>query len=148
MIRRLEAGVQEQRIDQAFVDGLVSEIALAVGVPAEPSYIQNELARSKREKEDAAESKQRMEEDFMDQVMPYSSFGQGVYLEDRGMCCVSVNHVHKNCGSLCITSTPGIISYRFCDLFKTSKRTIQSVIFELSETVVLVMKWWFSAEVG
>lgn len=88
MIRRLEAGVQEQRIDQEFVDGLVSEIALAVGVPAEPSIIQNELARSKREKEDAAESKQRMEEDFMDQVMPYSSFGQRAYLEDRGMLCI------------------------------------------------------------
>ena len=84
MIRRLEAGVQAQRIDQAFVDGLVSEIALAVGVPAEPSIIQNELARSKREKEDAAESKQRMEEDFMDQVMPYSSIGQRDYLNHAG----------------------------------------------------------------
>lgn len=84
VIRRLEAGVQAQRIDQAFVDGLVSEIALAVGVPAKPSIIQNELARSKREKEDAAESKQRMEEDFMDQVMPYSSIGQRDYLNHAG----------------------------------------------------------------
>ena len=84
VIRRLEAGVQAQRIDQAFVDGLVLEIALAVGVPAEPSIIQNELARSKREKEDAAESKQRMEEDFMDQVMPYSSIGQRDYLNHAG----------------------------------------------------------------
>eukprot|EP00249_Psilotum_nudum_P020562 c27758_g1_i3 orf=1199-4219(+) len=69
IIDKLELGLREHRTDQGFANDLIREIARAVGVPVEESQIRRELASFKREKEEAALRKQRVEEDFMAQVI-------------------------------------------------------------------------------
>lgn len=70
VLDKLDVGLQEHKTDQGFANDLLREIAMAVGVPvSDESEISKELASFKREKEEAAERKEREEEAFMEQVI-------------------------------------------------------------------------------
>eukprot|EP00252_Welwitschia_mirabilis_P028107 TRINITY_DN9991_c0_g1_i1.p1 TRINITY_DN9991_c0_g1~~TRINITY_DN9991_c0_g1_i1.p1 ORF type:complete len:870 (+),score=209.23 TRINITY_DN9991_c0_g1_i1:1026-3635(+) len=69
IIDKLELGLREHKTDQGFANDLIREIAKAVGISVEPSEIHKELVSFKREKEEAAERKEREEAAFMEQVI-------------------------------------------------------------------------------
>ncbi|KAM0943995.1 putative adaptor protein Cbl domain superfamily [Dioscorea sansibarensis] len=69
VVEKLEEGLREQIRDQEFANIMLEEIARAVSVPVEPSEISEELARLRREKEEAAERKERAEAHFLEQVI-------------------------------------------------------------------------------
>ncbi|KAJ0981565.1 hypothetical protein J5N97_009820 [Dioscorea zingiberensis] len=69
VVDRLEEGLREQTRDQRFANYMLEEIARAVSVPVEPSEISEELASLRKEKEEAAERKERFEEHFLEQVI-------------------------------------------------------------------------------
>ncbi|XP_061339031.1 U-box domain-containing protein 44-like [Gastrolobium bilobum] len=69
IVDKLDQGLREQKLDQAFANDMLEEIARAVGVPVEPSEISKELASIRREKEEAANRKERAEVIFLEQII-------------------------------------------------------------------------------
>ena len=69
IVDKLNQGLREQKLDQAFANDMLEEIARAVGVPVEPSEISKELASIRREKEEAANRKERAEFIFLEQII-------------------------------------------------------------------------------
>lgn len=69
IVDKLNQGLREQKLDQAFANDMLEEIAKAVGVPVEPSEIGKELASIRREKEEAFNRKERAEVFFLEQVI-------------------------------------------------------------------------------
>uniref|UniRef100_A0A2P2IWT8 RING-type E3 ubiquitin transferase n=1 Tax=Rhizophora mucronata TaxID=61149 RepID=A0A2P2IWT8_RHIMU len=69
IVEKLQQGLQDQKLDQAFANDMLKQIARAVGVPVEPSEISKELESFRREKEEAADRKERAEVFFLEQVI-------------------------------------------------------------------------------
>ncbi|KAI5397387.1 hypothetical protein KIW84_063268 [Lathyrus oleraceus] len=69
IIDKLNHGIKEQKLDQAFANDMLEEIARAVGVPVEPSEISKEIANIRWEKEEAANRKERAEVIFLEQII-------------------------------------------------------------------------------
>ncbi|OIW07764.1 hypothetical protein TanjilG_12890 [Lupinus angustifolius] len=69
IVDKLNNGLREQKVDQAFANDILEEIARAVGVPIESSEISKELASIMREKEEAANRKERAEFIFLEQII-------------------------------------------------------------------------------
>lgn len=69
IVDKLNQGLRDQKLDQGFANDMLEEIARAVGVPVEPSEISKELASFRREKEEAANRKERAEVLFLEQVI-------------------------------------------------------------------------------
>jgi len=69
IVDKLNQGLREQKLDQAFANDMLEEIARAVGVPVEPSEISKELASIRKEKEEASEKKERAECVLLDQII-------------------------------------------------------------------------------
>ncbi|KAJ7954808.1 RING-type E3 ubiquitin transferase [Quillaja saponaria] len=69
IVDKLNQGLRDQKLDQGFANDMVEEIAKAVGVPIEPSEISKELASFRKEKEEAANRKERAEVFFLEQVI-------------------------------------------------------------------------------
>ncbi|KAK6929881.1 U-box domain [Dillenia turbinata] len=69
IVDKLNQGLSQQNLDQGFANDMLEEIARAVGVPVEPSEISKELASFRREKEEAANRKERAEVFFLEQVI-------------------------------------------------------------------------------
>ncbi|CAN1841307.1 U-box domain-containing protein 43 [Linum perenne] len=69
IIDKLNHGLRDQKLDLAFANDMLAEIASAVGVPVEPLQISREMASFKMEKEEAASRKERAEELFLEQVI-------------------------------------------------------------------------------
>lgn len=70
IVDKIEIGIRQHTTDQAFLNDLIRDIARAVGVPVEDSSeIRKELDYFKREKQEAAERKEREEEAFMEQII-------------------------------------------------------------------------------
>nr|XP_023871536.1 U-box domain-containing protein 44-like isoform X1 [Quercus suber] len=69
IVDMLDQGLRDQKLDQGFANDMLEEIARAVGVPVEPSQISKELASFRREKEEAANRKERAEVLFLDQII-------------------------------------------------------------------------------
>ncbi|ONI26449.1 hypothetical protein PRUPE_1G025700 [Prunus persica] len=66
---KLNQGLKDQTLDQGFANDMLAEIAMAVGVPLEPSEISKELADFRKEKEEAASRKERAEVFFLEQII-------------------------------------------------------------------------------
>ncbi|GKV48393.1 hypothetical protein SLEP1_g55217 [Rubroshorea leprosula] len=69
IVDKLNQGLRDQKLDQGFANDMLEEIARAVGVPVEPSEISKELASFRKEKEEAANRKERAEVFFLEQVI-------------------------------------------------------------------------------
>lgn len=69
IVDKLNQGLRDQKLDQGFANDMLEEIARAVGVPVEHSEISKELASFRREKEEAANRKERAEVLFLEQVI-------------------------------------------------------------------------------
>nr|XP_048333286.1 U-box domain-containing protein 43-like isoform X2 [Ziziphus jujuba var. spinosa] len=69
IVEKLNQGLIEQKRDQDFANDMLEQIAMAVGVPVEPSEICKELANFRKEKEEAASRKERAEVFFLEQVI-------------------------------------------------------------------------------
>lgn len=69
IVDKLNQGLRDQKHDQGFANDMLEEIARAVGVPVEPSEISKELASFRREKEEAANRKERAEVLFLEQII-------------------------------------------------------------------------------
>ncbi|CAJ2673929.1 unnamed protein product [Trifolium pratense] len=69
IVDKLNHGIKEQKLDQAFANDMLEEIARAVGVPVEPSEISKEIASIRWEKEEAANRKERAEVIFLEQII-------------------------------------------------------------------------------
>ncbi|XP_050239541.1 U-box domain-containing protein 44-like isoform X2 [Quercus robur] len=69
IVDKLDQGLRDQKLDQGFANDMLEEIARAVGVPVEPSQISKELASFRREKEEAANRKERAEVLFLEQII-------------------------------------------------------------------------------
>ncbi|KAL9317966.1 hypothetical protein ACSQ67_014483 [Phaseolus vulgaris] len=69
IVDKLNQGLREQKLDQAFANDMLEEIARAVGVPVEPSEISKELASIRKEKEEASLRKERAECVLLDQII-------------------------------------------------------------------------------
>jgi len=69
IVDKLNQGLRDQKLDQGFANDMLEEIARAVGVPVEPSEISKELASFRREKEEAANRKERAEVFFLEQII-------------------------------------------------------------------------------
>lgn len=69
IVDKLNQGLRDQKLDQGFANDMLEEIARAVGVPVEPSEISKELASFRREKEEAANRKERAEVLFLAQII-------------------------------------------------------------------------------
>ncbi|CAK9168514.1 unnamed protein product [Ilex paraguariensis] len=69
IIDKLNQGLTDQKFDQGFANDLLKEIARAVGVPVEPLELSKELESFRREKEEAANRKERAEVLFLEQVI-------------------------------------------------------------------------------
>ncbi|KAH7421632.1 hypothetical protein KP509_13G068400 [Ceratopteris richardii] len=70
IIEKIEMGIKEHKTDQSFLNELIKEIASAVGVQVEDSSeVKKVLENIRKEKEEAAELKQRDEEIFMEQII-------------------------------------------------------------------------------
>ncbi|KAJ1398902.1 Zinc finger, RING/FYVE/PHD-type [Sesbania bispinosa] len=69
IVDKLNQGLREQKLDQAFANDILDDIARAVGVPVEPSEISKELASIRREKEEAANRKEQAEYIFLEQII-------------------------------------------------------------------------------
>ncbi|KAA8527687.1 hypothetical protein F0562_035444 [Nyssa sinensis] len=69
IVDKLNQGLTEHKLDQGFANDMLKEIARAVGVPVEPSEISKELESFRREKEEAANRKERAEFLFLEQVI-------------------------------------------------------------------------------
>ncbi|KAG5020284.1 hypothetical protein JHK87_016139 [Glycine soja] len=66
IIDKLNHGIREKKLDQAFANDMLEEIARAVGVPIEPSEISKALASIRQEREEAATRKERAELIFLE----------------------------------------------------------------------------------
>lgn len=66
---RLMQGLTDQILDQGFANVMLEAIAIEVGLPLEPSKISKELADFTKEKEEAADRKERAEAFFLGQVI-------------------------------------------------------------------------------
>ncbi|KAM1087062.1 U-box domain-containing protein 43-like isoform X1 [Malus sylvestris] len=66
---KLKQGLDDQTLGPGFANDMLAEIAMAVGVPLEPSEISKELADFRKEKEEAANRKERAEVFFLDQII-------------------------------------------------------------------------------
>ncbi|CAI8601811.1 unnamed protein product [Vicia faba] len=69
IVDKLNHGIKEQKLDQAFANNMLEEIARAVGVPVEPSEISKEIASIRWEKEEALNRKERAEVIFLEQII-------------------------------------------------------------------------------
>ncbi|KAI5421597.1 hypothetical protein KIW84_045139 [Lathyrus oleraceus] len=69
IVDKLNHGIKEQKLDQAFANDMLEEIARAVGVPVEPSEISKEIASIRWEKEEAAHRKERAEFIFLEHII-------------------------------------------------------------------------------
>ncbi|XP_052208278.1 U-box domain-containing protein 43-like [Diospyros lotus] len=69
IVDKLNQGLTDQKLDHGFANDILKEIAKAVGVPVEPSEISKELASFRREKEEAADRKEKAEVFFLEQVI-------------------------------------------------------------------------------
>lgn len=69
IVDKLNQGLRDQKQDQAFANDILEEIARAVGVPVEPSEIGKELASIRKEKEEAANRKEKAEFVFLEQII-------------------------------------------------------------------------------
>ncbi|XP_044487387.1 U-box domain-containing protein 44-like [Mangifera indica] len=69
ILDKLNQGLRDQKLDQGFANDMLEQIATAVGVPVEPSEISKELASFRKEKEEAANRKERAEVLFLEQVI-------------------------------------------------------------------------------
>ncbi|CAK8572137.1 unnamed protein product [Lathyrus sativus] len=69
IVDKLSQGLRDQKQDQAFANDILKEIAMAVGVPMEPSEIGKELASIRKEKEEAANRKEKAEFVFLEQII-------------------------------------------------------------------------------
>jgi hypothetical protein len=63
IVDKLNQGLRDQKLDQGFANDMLEEIARAVGVPVEPSE------SFRREKEEAANRKERAEVFFLEQII-------------------------------------------------------------------------------
>ncbi|XP_070667140.1 U-box domain-containing protein 43-like isoform X2 [Malus domestica] len=66
---KLKQGLDDQTLGPGFANDMLAEIAMAVGVPLEPSEISKELADFRKEKEEAANRKERAEVFFLGQII-------------------------------------------------------------------------------
>ncbi|KAL2652992.1 hypothetical protein R1flu_021120 [Riccia fluitans] len=82
VITKLEQGLREHRTDQGFANDLLLEIAKALGISVDTSAMSKELASFRREKEEAALSKEREEEVFMEQVISLLSRAESSHLRN------------------------------------------------------------------
>lgn len=73
IVDKLSRALKDQIQDQDFANGMLKEIARAVGVPVEPAEISKELDSFKKEKEEAANRKERAEVLFLEQVIEFLS---------------------------------------------------------------------------
>lgn len=69
IVDKLNQGLIEQKLDQAFANDILEEIAMAVGVPVEPSEISKEMASIRKEKEAAANEKEMAEFVLLEQII-------------------------------------------------------------------------------
>ncbi|XP_061365602.1 U-box domain-containing protein 44-like [Gastrolobium bilobum] len=69
IVEKLNHGIREQKLDQAFANDMLEEIARAVGIPVEPSEISKEISSIRWEKEEAANRKERAEVVFLEQII-------------------------------------------------------------------------------
>ncbi|KAK7391757.1 hypothetical protein VNO78_20178 [Psophocarpus tetragonolobus] len=69
IVDKLNQGLREQKLDQAFAKDILEDIARAVGVPVEPSEISKELPSIKEEKKDASIRKERAECVLLEQII-------------------------------------------------------------------------------
>ncbi|GAU41767.1 hypothetical protein TSUD_13680 [Trifolium subterraneum] len=69
IVDKLNHGIKEQKLDQAFANHMLEEIARAVGVPVEPLEINKEIASIRWEKEEASNRKERAEVIFLEQII-------------------------------------------------------------------------------
>ncbi|KAL3030944.1 hypothetical protein AAZX31_02G001600 [Glycine max] len=69
IVDKLNHGIREQKLDQAFANDVLEEIGRAVGVPVEPSEVSKELASIRKEMEEAATRKERAEFIFLEQII-------------------------------------------------------------------------------
>lgn len=69
IVDKLNQGLSDQTFDKEFANDMLEEIARAVGVPVEVKEISRELENFKREKEEAANRKERAEVLFLEQVI-------------------------------------------------------------------------------
>ncbi|KAI5421591.1 hypothetical protein KIW84_045133 [Lathyrus oleraceus] len=66
---KLNHGIKEPNLDQAFVNDMLEEMARPVGVLVEPSEISKEIASIRWEKEEAANRKEIAEVIFLEQII-------------------------------------------------------------------------------
>ncbi|EXB44184.1 Putative U-box domain-containing protein 42 [Morus notabilis] len=69
IVDKLNQGLRDQKLDQAFANDMLEQIARAVGVLIVPSEISKELADFRREKEEVANRKVWAEVFFLEQVI-------------------------------------------------------------------------------
>lgn len=69
IVDKLNQGINDAKLDQDFANDMLEEIAMAVGVPVEPSEISKELKNLRKEKEETANRKERAEAFFLEQVI-------------------------------------------------------------------------------
>ncbi|KAL3506019.1 hypothetical protein ACH5RR_031401 [Cinchona calisaya] len=69
IVDKLNQALLDQIKDQDFANDMLKEIARAVGVPVEPAEISKELESFKKEKEEAANRKEKAEAFFLEQVI-------------------------------------------------------------------------------
>lgn len=69
IIDKLNQGINDAILDQGFANVMLEEIAMAVGVPVEPSEISKELENLRKEKKETANRKERAEAFFLEQVI-------------------------------------------------------------------------------
>ena len=69
IVDKLNQGINDAILDQGFANDMLEEIAMAVGVPVEPSEISKELENLRKEKEETANRKERAEAFFLEQVI-------------------------------------------------------------------------------
>eukprot|EP00250_Pteridium_aquilinum_P010199 c19210_g1_i1 orf=350-3373(-) len=99
IVDKIEMGIKEHKTDQAFLNDLIRRIACAVGVPVEDSSeIRKELAYFRKEKEEASDRKEKVEEAYMEQIIALLSRADAAHTPEairedyRTMrCSVNVN---------------------------------------------------------
>lgn len=69
VVDKLNQGIKDATLDQRFANDMLEEIAMAVGVPVEPSEISKELENLRKEKEETINRKERAEALFLEQVI-------------------------------------------------------------------------------
>ncbi|KAL2323766.1 hypothetical protein Fmac_028145 [Flemingia macrophylla] len=69
IVDKLNHGISEQKLGQAFANDMLEEIAMAVEVAVEPSEISRELANIRQDSEEAANRQERADFIFLEQII-------------------------------------------------------------------------------